>query len=77
VTEAATLEAFARALRQEARNLLERPGLLWQQLYNRLQWEAEPLRETLDEELSRRRAAAAAGSGCDTLTRSLGRWCGP
>jgi hypothetical protein len=38
----ATLEAFARAIDHEAHVLSERPDLLWQQLYNRLQWEEEP-----------------------------------
>jgi hypothetical protein len=32
------LEAFSRALSQEAHNLRERPDILWQQMFNRLQW---------------------------------------
>ena len=32
------MEAFAKALVREAHNLRRRPDLLWQQLYNRLQW---------------------------------------
>lgn len=32
------LTAFRRALSQERHNLLERPEILWQQMYNRLQW---------------------------------------
>lgn len=38
------LDGFARALRREAHNLTGRPDLLWQQLYNRLQWEEGPSR---------------------------------
>ena len=36
----ATLGAFSRALAREAHVLTRQPDLLWQQLYNRLQWEA-------------------------------------
>jgi hypothetical protein len=43
----ATLEAFARAIDHEAHVLSERPDLLWQQLYNRLQWEEEPALDVL------------------------------
>jgi len=32
------LSAFKRALSQERHNLLMRPEILWQQIYNRLQW---------------------------------------
>jgi len=32
------LEAFGKTLRQELHNLRERPEILWQQLYNCLQW---------------------------------------
>ena len=34
-----TLTVFSRALGREAHVLRERPEILWQQLYNRLQWE--------------------------------------
>jgi hypothetical protein len=54
------LEAFARALRREAHNLRQRPDLLWQQMYNRLQWEDEPLPGVLAPELDRRTAPGAA-----------------
>jgi WD40 repeat protein len=54
------LEAFARALRREEHNLHQRPDLLWQQLYNRLQWEDEPLPQVLAPELDRRSAPGAA-----------------
>ena len=32
------LQAFSRALAREGHVLTRRPGLLWQQLHNRLQW---------------------------------------
>ena len=38
-----TLAAFARALGREAHVLTRQPDLLWQQLYNRLQWESPPI----------------------------------
>jgi hypothetical protein len=40
VARPAVLEALSRALRREAHALLRRPDLLWQQLYNRLRWQA-------------------------------------
>jgi WD40 repeat protein len=55
----ATLEAFARTLRREAYVLSERPDLLWQQLYNRLQWEADPMASLLGQQLAVRSGAAA------------------
>ena len=36
-----TLQAFSRALTREAHVLTQQPDILWQQLYNRLQWEAD------------------------------------
>ena len=49
------LEAFARALGQEAHVLRQRPDLLWQQLYNRLQWVEEPaVKEAIQPEFIRR-----------------------
>lgn len=32
------LEAFGKALVREAHNLTQQPDLLWQQMFNRLQW---------------------------------------
>ena len=32
------LETFGRVLGKEAHNLTQRPELVWQQMYNRLQW---------------------------------------
>jgi hypothetical protein len=43
----ATLEAFARAIDHEAHVLSVRPDLVWQQLYNRLQWEEDPIPDLL------------------------------
>ena len=37
------LQTFERALRRESHVLRDRPELLWQQLYNRLQWEEGPV----------------------------------
>src|SRR3989304_821556 len=56
----ATLEAFARALDREAHNLRRWPHLTWQQFYNRLQWEEEPVPRVLEPELTRRSAPGAA-----------------
>jgi WD40 repeat protein len=49
-----TLKAFARALTREAHVLTQQPDLLWQQLYNRLQWASEPVGRMLVPELTRR-----------------------
>ena len=54
------LAAFARALRRETHVLQDRPDLLWQQLYNRLQWERDPVRGVLEPLLERRSARGAA-----------------
>jgi WD40 repeat protein len=56
---AAALAAFRRALDREAHNLMQRPDLLWQQLYNRLQWEGDAVGEILAHEQS---AQTASGS---------------
>ena len=42
-TKKTTLAVFARTLQREAHVLKDRPDLLWQQLFNRLKWEPEPL----------------------------------
>jgi WD40 repeat protein len=54
-----SLAAFSRALTREAHVFLKRPDLLWQQLYNRLQWEDEPVPRMLKWELARRIAPGA------------------
>jgi hypothetical protein len=56
----AMLQAFARALQHESHVFFQRPDLIWQQLYNRLQWQGEPLAQMLAPELARRSAAGAA-----------------
>jgi len=53
-------DAFSRALVRESHNLMQRPDLLWQQLYNRLQWEKEPVTAVLQPEYERRTAPGAA-----------------
>ena len=54
------LEAFAKVLRRESHNLRERPELLWQQMYNRLQWEEEPVSRLLELERHSRSAPGSA-----------------
>jgi len=46
-----TLKAFSRTLQREAHVLTKEPDLLWQQLYNRLQWEGEDVIGALSPEL--------------------------
>ncbi len=41
VDQQETLGAFSSALNQEAHVLTRNPEILWQQMYNRLQWEGE------------------------------------
>jgi WD40 repeat protein len=53
------LAAFRRALGREAHNLMRRPDLLWQQLYNRLQWEEDAVGKILAREHSSRTASAS------------------
>jgi len=50
------VEAFSRALVRESHNLMQRPDLLWQQLYNRLQWEEKRVLAVLAPEFARRTA---------------------
>lgn len=49
-----TLSAFSRTLAREAHVLAVHPNLLWQQMYNRLQWEGDPVVEHLKPELEER-----------------------
>ena len=71
--QAAVLEAFERALRREAHVLDKRPGLVWQQLDNRLQWRGPDGSAALDSvvgsELERRRASGTAWVREITLRR--------
>ena len=50
----AILKSFSRALGREAHVLTNQPDLLWQQLYNRLQWEGPPFADRLSAERERR-----------------------
>ncbi len=50
------LQAFSRALNRESHVLIHHPDLLWQQLYNRLQWEAGPIQKSLSAECQRHTA---------------------
>ena len=53
------LGAFSRAIAREAHVLTRSPDLLWQQLYNRLQWEGEETKQALETELAQRSAPGA------------------
>jgi hypothetical protein len=54
VQRADVLGAFRRVLGQEAHILRREAGLLWQQLYNRLQWKDGPVSAVLEPVLERR-----------------------
>ena len=41
IEQGEVLHTFAKALNRETHVLSQHPNLLWQQLYNRLQWEVE------------------------------------
>jgi hypothetical protein len=45
-----TLKAFSRAMQREAHVLMHQPDLLWQQMFNRLQWEGEGIHPPLAQE---------------------------
>jgi len=47
------LQSFSHTLRREAHVLVREPDLLWQQMYNRLQWE-EGVTPLFDQEFTRR-----------------------
>ncbi|MBN1630205.1 MAG: hypothetical protein JW990_10605, partial [Thermoleophilia bacterium] len=51
------LETFRRCLVQEAHVVAADPGLLWQQLHNRLQWYPDEVAELLEEGVARRHGA--------------------
>ncbi len=53
------LKAFARALGREAHVLARQPDLLWQQMYNRLQWEEGEIEQCLEQELALRNVPGA------------------
>ena len=52
-TQTNILNAFFRALTRETHMLTLHPDLLWQQLYNRLQWEGEEVKQVLASEVSK------------------------
>ena len=54
------LTRFSKAVKREAHNLQHWPDLLYQQLYNRLQWDEEPVPQVLKPEFERRTAPGAA-----------------
>jgi WD40 repeat protein len=62
------LEVVAGAVRREAHVLADQPELTWQQLYNRLQWEEDPVPGLLEPQL-RRRSARGAVPWLRTRTR--------
>lgn len=45
------LEAFRKVLGQELHNLRKSPEILWQQMFNRLQWKHDPVLEVLGSQL--------------------------
>jgi len=55
----AILAAFSRGLNREAHVLTQQPDLLWQQMYNRLQWEGDEVKRMLAPELIRRSVPSA------------------
>ncbi|MBE0687477.1 MAG: hypothetical protein IH585_15920, partial [Anaerolineaceae bacterium] len=48
------LKAFSRAISRESHALTQNPTLLWQQLYNRLQWDQEEIKQKLVPEFIQR-----------------------
>ena len=52
------LQAFSKVLGKEAHVLTQQPDILWQQLYNRLQWEdgdrSGPISKVIDPEFKKR-----------------------
>ena len=58
-TQTNILQAFSRALRREAHVLTQEPDLLWQQMYNRLQWEGKQVKKRLVRELAERKMPEA------------------
>ena len=49
-----TIRAFERALIRETHLVQSRPGLLWQQMFNVLQWEGQPGRAVLSTQRAKR-----------------------
>jgi WD40 repeat protein len=61
------LSDFSRALARESDHFTRRPDLMWQQLYNRLQWQSGTTRHILEEALAQR---SIRGSGVWTRLRT-------
>ena len=55
----ATLMAFSCTLTREAHVLTREPDLLWQQMYNRLQWEGDEIKKAITSELVERSVPGA------------------
>jgi hypothetical protein len=53
------IAAFRRALNQEAHVLTGHPGLLWQQLFNRLQWREGPVSDVVESVRAHRASSGA------------------
>jgi WD40 repeat protein len=58
--QSTVLKAFSHALGREEPVLVSHPEIIWQQLYNRLQWADEPNPRVLAPELGRSRKPGAA-----------------
>ena len=59
-----TLKAYAHTLGRETHVLTLHPDLLWQQMYNRLQWEGEEVNQN-----SCARTNAAQCTGCQAVAQ--------
>ena len=66
--ERAALEAFSAAFTRELHNVGRNPRILWQQLYNRLQFEDRPVIDAVAAE-ARRRGRPEAAPWLRLLTR--------
>jgi hypothetical protein len=75
-TSIKVLQAFSRALRRESHVLTQHPKLLWQQLYNRLQWQEDVVKQVIEAEKGKRAVIGALpwllGSSVRILKRQMG-----
>ena len=55
-SDKAILATFSHAFKREMHVLTRQPDLLWQQLYNRLQWNGDEVKRVIAPELTRRSA---------------------
>ncbi|MBE0686157.1 MAG: WD40 repeat domain-containing protein [Anaerolineaceae bacterium] len=58
------LHSFSRALKREAFNLSQHPDLIWQQLFNRLQWAGDDARNAIESEYQHRRKSNSKAWFC-------------